>query len=242
VNTIAEPEWDQADTATFLRYADVFVPRRREQFRVICTLVRDLPHPSVLELACGDGALTEEITRLHPNVAVTAIDASATMLAAAQRRLADVAARVRLVRADLRDLRWQTGRYGAVVTSLAVHHLDHDAKRRLFGSIFELLHPGGIYVQCDLIEPATDANRRVAAQLWDAIVVEQAAGAPGGDAATEAFRETRWNTFSFPDPVDQPAPVHSQLGWLADAGFGGVDVCWAAAGHAVLTATRGQAR
>jgi tRNA (cmo5U34)-methyltransferase len=242
VNTSTESTWDESDTAMFLRHADVFVPRRGEQLRVVCALLRDLPHPSVLELGCGDGALTETIARRWPDIAVTAVDASATMLSAARRRVEDVAARIQFVRADLRDLHWRTGRYGAVVTSLAVHHLDDDAKQRLFGSVFNLLHPGGIYVQCDLIEPATDLTRRVAAQQWDDLVQEQAAAAPAGGAAADAFQETRWNTLRFPDPVDQPAPVSAQFGWLAGAGFGGVDVCWAVAGHAVITATRGLGR
>ncbi|MDG6106946.1 class I SAM-dependent methyltransferase [Dactylosporangium aurantiacum] len=241
MNTNTTPAWDESDTAAFLRYADVFVPRRAEQFRIVCALLRDLPHPSVLELGCGDGALTETIIRQRPDIAVTAVDAAGTMLAAARRRLADVPAHVRFVHADLRDQHWRTGRYGAVVTSLAVHHLDDDAKRHLFGSVLEMLRPGGIYVQCDLIEPAAEVTRRVAAEQWDHLVEEQAATAPAGREAADAFHDSQWNTFRYPDPVDQPAPVSAQLGWLAAAGFEGVDVCWAAAGHAVLAATRGTA-
>ncbi len=242
MNTTDEPMWDDADSAQFLEHADVFVPRRGEQFHVVCSLLRDLRHPSVLELACGDGALTEQVARWCPDVEVTAFDSSEMMLAVARRRLAAHAARVRLVRADLRESRWRRGRYGAVVTSLAVHHLGHEAKRQLFSAVYDLLRPGGIFVQCDLIDPATHVTRALAAQLWDEVVLQQGARHPGGRAAVEAFEAARWNTFRFPDPVDQPAAVHAQLGWLVEAGFEGVDVCWATAGHAVLTASRTETR
>jgi len=230
--------WSSNETELFVQYGDAFVPRRREQVAVICALLDSLPQATVLELACGEGILTAEILREHPPVVVTAVDASAAMLAAARRRLAPFGSRASLIEADLTDESWRTGWYGAAVTSLAVHHLDDAGKRAMMRAVYELLSPGGVYVQADLMLPATPVATAVAAALWDTSVEHQSLALYGGDDAHAAFLHARWNTFRFPDPVDHPATVVDQLSWLADAGFVGVDVPWAFAGHAILTATR----
>jgi tRNA (cmo5U34)-methyltransferase len=232
------PQWEAADTELFLRFGDAFVPRRQEQIATVCALLAQMPRPAVLELGCGDGILTAEILREFPSATVTAVDASVIMLEAARKRLATLGSRVQLVEAALAGTSWRTGVYGAVVTSLAVHHLDHAGKRDLFGAVYGLLAPAGVYVQADLFLPATPAAAGVAAQQWDALAKAQSQSLYGSSQAYEAFRESQWNTFRFPDPADQPAALTDQLRWLADAGFTGIDVTWVLAGHAVLTATR----
>ncbi len=44
----------------------------------------------------------------------------------------------------------------------------------------------------------------------------------------------RWNIYDYPDPVDKPSTLLEQLRWMEGAGFEGVDVFWARAGHALL--------
>jgi tRNA (cmo5U34)-methyltransferase len=231
-------QWEVADTELFLRFGDAFVPRRQEQITVICSLLAQMPRPAVLELGCGDGILTAEILRAFPSATMTAVDSSAIMLEAARRRLSTVGSRVQLVQAALAGTSWRTGVYGAVVTLLAVHHLDHAGKRDLFRAVYRLLAPAGVYVQADLFLPATPPAAGSAAQQWDALAEAQSESLYGSSQAYEAFRESQWNTFRFPDPVDQPAALTDQLAWLADAGFTGIDATWVLAGHAVLTATR----
>ena len=41
--------WQDDDTALFVRYGDAFVPRRKEQFDVVCDLLAALPRPDVLD-------------------------------------------------------------------------------------------------------------------------------------------------------------------------------------------------
>jgi tRNA (cmo5U34)-methyltransferase len=230
--------WNADDTALFARYGDAFVPRRREQISVVCALLDGLPSPAVLELACGEGILTAELLYTYPKLTITAVDASTAMLVAAQQRLAPFGERVRLVEADLADERWRVGTYGAVVTSLAVHHLNDVGKGALMRTVHGLLAPGGVYVQADLVSPATPVTTALAAEQWEGTVEYQSRAMYGGAEAYAAFRHSRWNTFRHPDPVDQPASVADQLRWLADAGFVDVDLPWAFAGHAILTAAR----
>ncbi|GBQ02354.1 methyltransferase domain-containing protein [Streptomyces spongiicola] len=247
--------WLDDDTALFVRYGDAFVPRRREQLDIVCDLLGELPRPVVLELGCGDGRLTERLLGRLPEVRVTAVDASARMLRLARIRLAGFAERVALRRVGMEEdgalCRVGTeeggalcrvggeedgapggGPYGAVVTSLAVHHLDDRAKQALYRRVRAALAPGGAFVMADLVSPVGPAPLALAAARWDA---EVAAADP---AATLPFESARWNTFRFPDPVDRPSGVGEHLTWLARAGFADADVCWLYAGHAVFHARR----
>jgi Methylase involved in ubiquinone/menaquinone biosynthesis len=231
-------EWTDDDTSLFLRYGDAFVPRRREQIHVVRVLLHGLVSPQILDLGCGPGLLAAEILREHPSVKLTGVDASDEMLAVARSHLAPFGERVRLIQSDLDSPAWQNGRYGAVVTSLAVHHLDDDGKRRLFQAVYSTLEPGGVFVQADLVRPATPVATVLASDQWNDAVEYQSSTLYGGTEASQAFRKSCWNTFEHPDEVDKPASLFDQLTWLAETGFVDIDVIWVFAGHAIITATR----
>jgi cyclopropane fatty-acyl-phospholipid synthase-like methyltransferase len=66
------------------------------------------------------------------------------MLAAARKRFAG-AAGVELVDHNLARPLPELGRFDAVVSLMAIHHLDDQRKRSLFAEVFELLEPGGVF-------------------------------------------------------------------------------------------------
>lgn len=229
-------EWSEEDSRDFLAHGACFVPDREEQLRILADL---LPIPEgpflVVDLACGEGLLSRAVLDRHPRARVEAIDASAAMLAAAAATNAAHGDRFR-VRAGTLE-RFVPDRDDpplAVVSSLAVHHLDGDGKRALFGRVAQGLAPGGCLLLADLVEPTTPMARRLAARLWDEEVARRAPASGGGEALT-TFREQGWNHFALaePDPLDTPSPLFDQLRWLVDAGFAAVDVFWMRAGHAV---------
>jgi len=126
----------------------------------------------------------------------------------------------------------------AVVSSLAVHHLDGAAKRRLFADMHSALAPGGVFVLADVIEPATPAGQAIAATMWDQEARRRSSRTNGGDAAFAAFQNSGWNHFHAEalDPVDKPSRLTEHLDWLRAAGFVDVDLHWMMAGHVLLSA------
>src|ERR687883_1992913 len=84
----------------------------------------------ILELGIGTGETTRRVLELHPGAHLTGIDSSAPMVARAQETFPDADLRVARLEDPLPD-----GPFDLVVSTLAVHHLDSDGKRDLFGRV-----------------------------------------------------------------------------------------------------------
>jgi trans-aconitate 2-methyltransferase len=100
----------------------------------------------VLDAGCGTGRVTRLVAERVPRGRVIGVDASAAMVEEASRRLADLAPRVQVRRADLLELELDPP--VDLVVSTATFHwiLDHE---RLFARIHAALRPGGrLVAQC----------------------------------------------------------------------------------------------
>jgi SAM-dependent methyltransferase len=144
-------------------------------------------------------------------------------------------------RAELRPFRleepsWSDGLPPARVflSSLVLHHLDAGGKRELFARLFESLEPGGALLFADVMEPRTERARMHYARAWEAEIRRRSEEIHGDGRAHEFFVREKWNIYDFPDPADKPSTLPEQLRWMEEAGFEGVDVFWARAGHALL--------
>jgi tRNA (cmo5U34)-methyltransferase len=123
------------------------------------------------------------------------------MLEAARERFAGDE-RVELVEHDLADpLPAALGRFDAVVSSMAIHHLEHERKRSLCAEVFDLLEPGGVFAN---FEHVASPTRRLHLAFFAAI------GEP----------------LEHEDPSDRLLDVESQLRFLREAGFDDVDCYW----------------
>lgn len=230
--------WLETDTHTFLDLARYAVPGRERQIEAMLSLIPATEEPfDVLEVCCGEGLLSEAILERFPQAWVTAFDGSMSMLRRAKARCARFGVRFEAKRFDLADRSWRQARRAphAIVSSLALHHLDGGGKQVLFHDVQGLLTNGGALIVADIVEPASEAARAYAADAWDAAVKARSRHLDGGDRGFETFEREKWNLFRHPDPdVDKPSTLFDQLSWLEAAGFRGVDVFWMAAGHAIF--------
>ncbi|MEB3267496.1 MAG: class I SAM-dependent methyltransferase [Leptolyngbya sp.] len=191
--------WTSADHAlAYLARADA-IPHRTEGEAV---LLDHLPPQSqrILDLGTGDGRLMALVKLKVPEVVGVAVDFSDTMLAAVRARFAGDD-RITVVAHDLRQPLPDLGDFDAIVSSFAIHHLEDDRKRSLYGEIYDRLRPGGIF--CNL-EHVASPTPRLHRQFLAAI---------GYRPEDE-------------DPENRLLDVETQLGWLRAIGFIDVDCHW----------------
>jgi tRNA (cmo5U34)-methyltransferase len=233
-------DWDEDDSASFGDMAEMFVPDRAGQFEAIVRLLGDATTGCVLDLCCGDGALGAVMLSRIPAIQLLAYDRSPEMLARCEAALAPFRGRFETRRIAIEDGGWREALRGlsAVVSSLAVHHLDGAQKQILYADMFRALRPGGQIVIADLVAPVAPRAREYAAWAWNEAVRRASTAHP---SAWETFREDGWNFFeaaSEPESIDKPSTIAEHLRWLDAAGFVDVDVYWMNAGHAIYGATR----
>jgi tRNA (cmo5U34)-methyltransferase len=231
--------WDEADSREFIDSGRIFVPDREEQIATMLDLIPEPGDGLLVDLCCGAGPLTAALLERFPRARVVAMDLSPTMLENVARTTVDEHRdRLQTHPFDLAETSWRSFSepVHAFVSSLAVHHLDGEGKRRLFCDLAAALAPGGAVVIADLVRPASPAGQALAAKAWDAAVRRRSLEIAGDLAPYKVFQEERWNFYADhdPDPIDQPSPLVNQLQWLAEAGLIGVEVHWLKAGHAIF--------
>jgi len=229
--------WDEDDSRAFIDHGRIFVPGREEQIETLLDLIPPSPR-HVVELCCGEGALAGAVLDRFPGCTVHAYDRSPAMLEHARAALAGFGDRFEGLLFDLADRSWRSFPWqaDAILSSLAIHHLDGEGKRDLFRDMARALAPGGALLVADLVKPATEAGAALAARAWDDEVRRRSLAIAGTLEPYEIFRADRWNYYADPepDPIDQPSTLLDQLRWLEEAGLSGVDVHWMKAGHAVF--------
>ncbi|MBV9279491.1 MAG: class I SAM-dependent methyltransferase, partial [Chloroflexi bacterium] len=148
-------EWASPHHAlAYLARADR-IPHRREGEAVLLEFV---PHGArrILDLGTGDGRLLALVRGKCPRARGVALDVSPPMLRRARERFAGDPM-VEVIEHDLASPLPDLGAFDVVVSSFAIHHCDHDRKRALYGEVFSLLEPNGVFCNLEHVAPATPA-------------------------------------------------------------------------------------
>ncbi len=138
--------WDQMQ--------DGYILRRKERFELMVRLITDTQKAvsRVLDIGCGTGSLMLPILEEFPEAEVYGIDFDPTLLALAEKRLAQFGKRVHLIQTDLRDESWLKhvpNPMGAAVSSTALHWLSPEQLAQVYGQLGQILRPGGIFLNAD---------------------------------------------------------------------------------------------
>lgn len=115
------------------------------------------PKMKVLDLGCGTGTLTLMLKRAHPEATITGLDGDPEVLAIARDKSRGA------------DIQWDEGLasslpypdsvFDRVVTSLVIHHLATEDKRRAFKEIYRVLKPHGELHILDFGAPHSSLTR-----------------------------------------------------------------------------------
>lgn len=108
----------------------------------------------ILDLGTGTGETARRLLERHVDAFLVGIDENEEMLAVARERLPSE--RVSLRRSRIEES-LPEGPFDAVVSALAVHHLDDAGKAELFSRVSRVLAPGGLFVLGDVVVPLDPA-------------------------------------------------------------------------------------
>jgi tRNA (cmo5U34)-methyltransferase len=203
--------WTSSDHALdYLSRADK-IPHRTEGERTLLEFVpRDAKR--ILDLGSGDGRLLALVLADRPQAEAVALDFSSTMLDRLRHRFAPNPG-VQVVEHDLSEPLPELGKFDAIVSSFAIHHLVHPRKRELYSEIFAGLNPGGVF--CNLEHVASPTPK----------LHVQFLGAINYTPETE-------------DPSNKLLDLHAQLTWFREIGFDDVDCHWKWRELALLSGVR----
>lgn len=202
------------------------MPLADAQFETVIRVLEahDLDVRRFIDLGAGSGTLAAQILARYPNAEATLVDFSPAMLDAARSAFAESGLNVRIVEADLTSADWHSdedrGRYDAVVSGFAIHHLQDAAKREVYRTAFELLRPGGLFVNVEHVLSASPELNGA----FDRLMIE---ALMNGEPQPVSPHRAAQITDEFHQRQDRDvnilAPLGDQLNWLTDLGFEGVD-------------------
>lgn len=258
--TSTPSDWQQWQTS-WDRQQEWYMPDREERFRVMTDAVEAVAGrtPLVLDLACGTASISDRVLRALPGARTVCVDIDPALLTIARGHFAGDG-RVTFAEADLTDPDWTArlphASFDAVVTATALHWLDTEPLRRLYGTLAGLLREGGVFLNADHMED--ESAPRLNAAMHALLTARQE-----GQRREGALDWSDWWTLVADDPAlaepaarrfallgdpREPRPAGARPGrptttrWHLDAlreqGFTEARQIWCSASDALVAALR----
>ncbi|PYV32657.1 MAG: methyltransferase [Acidobacteria bacterium] len=191
--------WSETQHALdYLKKADS-IPHRMEGE---AALMDSLPATAerILDLGSGDGRMMRLLKLRYPKAEAVALDFSKVMVERLRKNF-ESDSTVTVIEHNLDGSLPEIGRFDAVVSALAIHHLVHERKRALYTEIYDRLLPGGVFCNLEHVaSPTARLHERFLDKLGIAMLGE--------------------------DPSNKLLAVETQLRWLGEIGFQDVDCNW----------------
>jgi tRNA (cmo5U34)-methyltransferase len=176
------------------------IPHRTEGEFLLCEFIPKKTS-RILDLGTGNGRLIKLLKEKIPAIESVAIDFSPPMLNELRMEFLNDKT-VEIIEHDLTfPLPTNLGKFDAIISSFAIHHLKHNRKKDLYSEIFFILKPGGIFCNLDHIHSESKKLNQYFKKVMGLTPVNREHGK----------RLTK---------------INIQLEWLLEIGFTDVDCYW----------------
>lgn len=214
-----------AITNSYLEGVRGAIPLAHEQLDMMLRLLKAAqPNlDSVLDLGCGDGVLGQAVLGEFPEATAVFVDFSQPMLDAAHQRLGNQP-NITIQKLDYGDPAWvqhlATQQFSAIVSGYSIHHQPDERKKGIYQEIFDLLKPGGLFINMEHVASPTHWLEEQFETLFvDSLCAYQQKIGSGLSRAEVADQ-----FYGRPDKsANILAPVTDQCDWLRKVGFLHVD-------------------
>jgi len=202
---------DQANT--YENLMEKLVPQYRKQHEIIHELLPEHSEKElrVLDLGCGNGALSKVVLKKLPNAFVSGFDLTPRMLEAYEENLAEFEGRYELM---LGDYRFDAigSNYDIVLAGLTLQHLTWGERKDFYKLIYSILNPDGVFILNDIIIDEDWDTRKFQYSSWMEFIA-----ANGEDP--EFWLDKHMTK-------DYPVTLEDHFKWLEQAGFSKMDCYW----------------
>jgi tRNA (cmo5U34)-methyltransferase len=203
----------EKEALLFDRFFFKVMPRYQELTQA---LVDSLPFRKTeklkfLDLGCGTGNLAQKIISGYPRAQITCLDMAENMLKMARVKLGRNP-NVSFWQGDIRDFDY-SGKYDAIVSSMALHHIEGREKTAFYRRLRKALKNGGVFITVDIFLSSNGHLQKFYMDKWKAYM--RSNGLPDKRINDMIARHRR---------EDRPVIFIDELAMLERAGFKDVDV------------------
>lgn len=168
-----------------------------------------ISNPKILDLGAGTGLMSDFVLQRYPEAIITLVDISDKMLDIARQRFASNT-NITIICQDFSTFRSEK-QYNAIISSLAIHHLEDKKKKELYKNIYAMLKSDGLFINAEQVEGEDSYFSNLNDKRWRQAVEKSDLTQ---DEIKSAYERVN---------LDKRSPLSSQLKWLNESGFEEVD-------------------
>lgn len=240
-------EWSEREHAQeFMENADIYILERKRLFEILKSFYRyflgnngSQKPVKILDLGCGNAAITMELLKEDNKINATLVDGSLEMLKNARKNLKNYKDMnfihktfQELLENKSKDKKSQDkesqnngsqdnnlipDEFDLVVSSLAIHHISTEEKKSLFQYIYNHLKSGGFFLNIETVKAPVDELEQWYRVLWSEWIREN-------QDKLDTKKSFEYLPEQYKDnPDNHPDTLQIQLDALESVGFSRVD-------------------
>jgi len=232
--TMEEDEMKKADlwkkedlSKRYLEVVRAGIPLAKTQMEVMLALIIRMRKKVVnfLDLGCGDGVLGWAVLSKYPGARGVFLDFSKMMIDAARKKAPRNRKGLVFIQEDYGKPAWSRavsryGKFDLIVSGFSIHHQPDKRKREIYGEIFRLLAPGGLFLNLEHVQSATPRIKNVFDDYFVDSLFEHLRRVDSKMTRKNVGEKYYNNQLRDANIL---APVEKQCHWLRGIGFKDVD-------------------
>ena len=203
------------------------IPMAKEQLQIMLRIVRaaNVTSGPFLDIGCGDGILAATILEQFPKMKGVCLDFSEPMIEAAKRKLVLNLQNLEFINFDYGDHRWfkkveNHEPFELIISGFSIHHQPDKRKRELYREIYELLAPGGLFLNTEHVSSTTEWVKSIV----DTYFVDELYKLHLAQDSSHTREQIEKEYYTRTDKdANILAPVETQCNWLRDIEYQDVD-------------------